>query len=283
VSSGDVADIVISDESAFLNPIEVLTSKPELLLILCSNGTRRDLYSSRTSFAQHVEFVSKPCGPHRLAKALLNCLDKEDALRKVNATRVSLEGSLGSSISTRVSDNTRGSASGNRLIGKLQGSIGFSPTAANLNNIVPTAQSKIQPNLVSRPPLSQRMSSENELPKSKSTTRGSTPLESPSASTNTEMSPGIFNDGNVVSSLVSGIETGVLRPLKMLLVEVSIISRNNEPGADAFKDNPINMMLLATYMKKNKWDYETAENGLVALQAFQNRPQGFDIIFMGEL
>jgi hypothetical protein len=42
------------------------------------------------------------------------------------------------------------------------------------------------------------------------------------------------------------------------------------------------MMLLATYMKKNKWDYETATNGLIALQAFQDRPQGFDVIFMGK-
>lgn len=97
------------------------------------------------------------------------------------------------------------------------------------------------------------------------------------------MSPGIFNEGDVTSSLSSGLETEILRPLKMLLVEVSIFVPKNEQGADIFKDNPINMMLLATYMKKNKWDYETAENGLVALQAFQSRPQGFDIIFMGEL
>jgi hypothetical protein len=43
------------------------------------------------------------------------------------------------------------------------------------------------------------------------------------------------------------------------------------------------MMLLATYMKKNKWDFEKAENGLLALQAFQRRPKGFDVIFMGTL
>lgn len=43
------------------------------------------------------------------------------------------------------------------------------------------------------------------------------------------------------------------------------------------------MMLLATYMKMNGWDYEEATNGLIALQAFQNRPQGFDVIFMGKL
>jgi hypothetical protein len=42
------------------------------------------------------------------------------------------------------------------------------------------------------------------------------------------------------------------------------------------------MMLLATYMKKNKWDFEKGENGLLALEAFQNRPGGFDVIFMGK-
>jgi hypothetical protein len=43
----------------------------------------------------------------------------------------------------------------------------------------------------------------------------------------------------------------------------------------------VNMMLLATYMKKNNWSFEKGENGLVALQAFQNRLEGFDVIFMG--
>jgi hypothetical protein len=41
------------------------------------------------------------------------------------------------------------------------------------------------------------------------------------------------------------------------------------------------MMLLATYMKKNDWEFEKATNGLIALQAFQNSAKGFDVIFMG--
>jgi CheY-like chemotaxis protein len=40
------------------------------------------------------------------------------------------------------------------------------------------------------------------------------------------------------------------------------------------------MMLLSTYMRKNNWDFESGENGLLALQSFENRPQGFDVIFM---
>lgn len=40
-------------------------------------------------------------------------------------------------------------------------------------------------------------------------------------------------------------------------------------------------MLLETYMKKNNWELEKAANGLLAMQAFQNRLEGFDVIFMG--
>jgi hypothetical protein len=40
-------------------------------------------------------------------------------------------------------------------------------------------------------------------------------------------------------------------------------------------------MLLATYMKKNKWKHEKATNGLLALQAYKDSPEGFDVIFMG--
>lgn len=42
-------------------------------------------------------------------------------------------------------------------------------------------------------------------------------------------------------------------------------------------------MLLETYMRKNKWQLEKAENGLKALQTFQKNRDGFDVIFMGEL
>jgi len=61
---------------------------------------------------------------------------------------------------------------------------------------------------------------------------------------------------------------------------VPLVFVQRKPKMLLVEDNPVNMMLLATYMKKNGWEYEKAENGLVALQAFQIRPQGFDVIFM---
>lgn len=40
--------------------------------------------------------------------------------------------------------------------------------------------------------------------------------------------------------------------------------------------------LLETFVKKNNYKYDTAENGLLALQAFQNAQYLYDIIFMGK-
>ena len=39
--------------------------------------------------------------------------------------------------------------------------------------------------------------------------------------------------------------------------------------------------LLETFTKKNNYEYGTAENGLLALQAFQNARHPYDIVFMG--
>lgn len=46
-------------------------------------------------------------------------------------------------------------------------------------------------------------------------------------------------------------------------------------------DNHINQKLLAAYMRKCKWVYTTAANGLEALQAFHPEPGAFKVIFMG--
>ena len=40
--------------------------------------------------------------------------------------------------------------------------------------------------------------------------------------------------------------------------------------------------LLSTFAGKSNYKYDTAENGLLALQAFQNAQQPYDIVFMGK-
>ena len=125
------ADIVISDETAFLSSAG---SNFRSQIILCSNGARRSIYMSRLEPGQAVEFVSKPCGPHRIAKALLNCLDTEEVIHKSDINRVSPPyGANYSSIIARRKNAmvTAGTSSNKRLIGHLEPSIGFSPRTSD--------------------------------------------------------------------------------------------------------------------------------------------------------
>jgi hypothetical protein len=229
VSNDEVADILISDGSAFLNSTKIAASTFRLLLILCSNGVRRDLYTSRLESGQTVEFISKPFGPHRLAKALLNVLDTEEALEKIK-NRVSLEEARSWMASTTISTErgivTTGLSSSKRLIGDLQSSIGFSPTAIGLQRQSEPFM-RAGPKTGPRPSFMHRRSSgvavrlsRDETVKSESSSNGasdtsSTPVTSNSSASHLEEeeevpSRKIFQDATVAS-----------RPPKMLLVEVA--------------------------------------------------------------
>lgn len=91
--SNTAADIVISDESAFLNLPSItgneLSGHGQAILILCSSETRDRMYAATLNSDRTIELVSKPCGPRRLAKALLNCLDREN-INRSNPRKASL-------------------------------------------------------------------------------------------------------------------------------------------------------------------------------------------------
>ncbi|KAH9222298.1 hypothetical protein DL95DRAFT_454760 [Leptodontidium sp. 2 PMI_412] len=242
VPTGKAADIAIADESAYLNQ-SVSETQYGMLLILCSNGARRDIFPSRLHTGQIVEFVSKPCGPHRLAKALLNCLDTEDGTPHTPSEERS--------------------------------SIGFSPTVLNL---LRTPSLKKLGSLTEpadpTPLLSRRIASTNA---------GKTDTES--AETSEPLSLGIPPSTNLLqassSSQIPGGSTSHLEDLKPRSPDVAPPPPPpRKPVMLLVEDNPVNMMLLATYMKKNKWEFEKASNGLLALEAFRERPGGFDVIFM---
>ncbi|KFY23026.1 hypothetical protein V493_06155 [Pseudogymnoascus sp. VKM F-4281 (FW-2241)] len=160
-----VVDIVISDESEFLRSTKLAGSGSQLLLILCSNGARRDIYMSQFEAGQLVEFVGKPCGPHRLAKALLNILDAEDSLKETNTHHhrdipAELPGGLVLPVvspqNTRVSAGT----SNPRLLGDLKSSTSFSPHAIISLDVLTKGIKKGETNVPRpRPTMVQRMSS----------------------------------------------------------------------------------------------------------------------------
>jgi hypothetical protein len=218
VSTGEIADIVVSDASAHLSS-PVLESRFKILLILCSNGARRDIYPTQLESGQIVEFASMPCGPHRLAKAMLNCLDTEECSPVTPLERVSLKGPHNGEVSLEDAMVTAGT-SNSRLIGNLQSSIGFSPTIINQIR-VPGIQATEEQGRIMRPSLSKRTSNAAEM----------LPMQIPSSeNTSTNISEESSNYETPETSMSDlgtptpskSISSTIERRPKMLLVEVSV-------------------------------------------------------------
>lgn len=223
--SSEDTDISILDESAFLN-LPITESRNRLLIVLCENSARKELYPTTTNSGRIVEFVSKPCGPHRLAKAILNCLDAQDASPKPLPTRVSAASnvlSAGSSpedataIATATL-STSTSSSSVRLIGDLQSAIGFSPAIISL---IKTPGLKTKAETDTTRPVAHRGTSDggsaSSLSKKAKVVDTNEIFSVPSSLPITESLP-----SPVVSTPLDG--TVKLKGPKMLIVEVSGLS-----------------------------------------------------------
>ncbi|KAK3382636.1 hypothetical protein B0T24DRAFT_519433 [Lasiosphaeria ovina] len=66
----------------------------------------------------------------------------------------------------------------------------------------------------------------------------------------------------------------------MAAEEITPVPENPKPLLLLVEDNVINLQLLTTFVTKSKYEFATAENGLLALEACQNAKRPFDIIFM---
>ena len=83
ISSQDSVDLVVVDEKNIPCVLKHDHNLPTI--VLCSNATRSQTASHHHPPHQHtptiMEFVSKPVGPHKLAKALRICLDRAKSLK----------------------------------------------------------------------------------------------------------------------------------------------------------------------------------------------------------
>jgi hypothetical protein len=226
-SDNTAADILICDESAFLHS-SATQLKFRTLLILCSNSARRDIYTAQLDTSQSIEFVSKPCGPHRLAKALLNCFDNEDAMGVPHERRVSQKGSRhNTSIShgprIDVAMKTADAGKSLRLIGNLQSQIiGFSPTtdlprSDSAGDSSTGAPLKRKPSVLKKgsKPLKFNQKQDNVPSDSATTSNETSELSSTSTTPNSSMS-------NLEEESPPVPKNAPLRVPKMLLVEVCL-------------------------------------------------------------
>jgi hypothetical protein len=231
VPAGKTPDIVISDESIFRHST-VAESSFRSLIILCSNGARRNISSGRLGMGQTLEFASKPCGPHRLAKALLNCLDAEDASPiAIPEDRVSLQGPHDGVVSPKDATLvTAGASSNARLIGDLQSSIGFSPTAINIIRLPASHTRSAITNTTRRPSMTKRGISSTSIASNASNSSQKLDDSTWSSPANCSTEPSsvsslsLLNSAEKIDPRIRSLSNEVVSPVrtpKMLLVEVS--------------------------------------------------------------
>jgi len=220
------------------------------LIVICSNASRHETYQSLSGINDGgiVYFVSKPCGPRKLARALAACIEKMETTSR-NANPDPLP-----PLTLPDLDSPR------------EPTIDETGTPPELKSPGPVGFGKI-----SWSPSSNEGSCDPKLLADETETDScSTSLDPvcPAPLKKDEKRPVALHRELSTSSASSTVSVG------------STLD-GTFPMALIVEDNPVNLMLLAAFMKKRGYPFEKATNGLEALRAAESRPEGFDIILMG--
>ena len=304
------------------------------LIVLCSNALRYEFFGQQAETGKIIDFSSKPCGPYKLARSLLFCLEQAETRRlslegmlqqtaitspstKPSSTALSSPPIRPSSTALSSSEDVVSSMSDQRL---RRGSFGrgvvrFSPAvrrgssdhcasmyvpgygfvAAPNSSIVEPQQfvgmrrksANLSPQVTPGTVVDDRdfdQASQDELRmndfKLPNITRTSTTTESPGPAEKLKErlalthSPSPYNRRDAPRSVPASPksdQSDVMHHLSLPL---------RPPHVLVVEDNAVNALILATFLKKRGYPFAKAENGLLAVQAVQAQPEGFDVILM---
>lgn len=201
------------------------------LLIHCHRSVDYSVVCSEwTSLVSSVDIIRRPCGPHKLARSILKCLQH---LQPAPATPSVLQDPIDLPIRTSTAHSTVGSDVADD-----------SATTIHAVSPLPT-------------PHTER----NEI-------IGAGPISTE------ERSP------NHPSVITSPPEVVAAAPLPPPLAEGSVKSQRLARVL-VVDDNRINLNLMMTFMRKRKLtELDAAENGKQAVEAVEQMPNGYNVIFM---
>ena len=331
--SEKAADVVIVDEQ------EVLRSRRQgrfgpPTIVLCTND-------SRTAGVIHhdmpvvTEFISKPIGPHKLAKAVHLCLErakglangldpalalsnKDSAKNSETSTVIPELGNLTLETNTeshplelRGNESVLASGSSNALMAIDKSSLsndtsGNETVTGNDAFPFPSQDSEEGERLEENDDEVQKVSKRADLVRRDSrrpaiTSRVTEPIvKIPFLKSSQEISdkgttfPVNPPDEYGASQRGPSKDTGDVS--RLTASNMALHNGETPPESPPKKpqekrlprlllvdDNKINLRLLETFMRKRKFEYvDSAENGLLAVQAAEAHELGYDIIFMGE-
>ena len=300
------ADVILVDEKHFPSLLET-NFVAASVIVLCNDST---CYSPKASYMNGtiaVEFVSRPFGPYKLAKALRLCLDKardiesvpgptagvpkaspmnsdagtivpgleplslepQDVYPQVFAQTNGTAAAASESVNARMAVNTPSATPQNERLAKNK-EFPF-PAQDTENQIInaPDIDGLYREDLptlkTERPKLTHRATAPSK-PASFSKPFSPFPLLATNKGEITEET--LYPEPSGRTTPRAAVQPQEKRPPRLLLVD----------------DNSINLRLLQTYMRKRKYKIvDSAVNGKLAVEAAEHHPEGYDIIFMGEL
>ena len=282
-------DFIIVDET---NLPELLSKRPRRssVIALCTNSSRY----SQSGFQDNsigVEYLSKPFGPFKLAKALRLCLER---IRPGGSARTPLsEPSRSNSTLTARSPGPGIEFEALTLAGEDEST----PINAQTSGNITAGESENALMAVESSPMSvghgagKQSGTDFPFPQQDSPVDASRPRASlaredsrrpalrerktePSVRNKTwiEAKPSaVSRKGEKVTAPATPPTTSpppTKRPPRILLVD----------------DNKINLRLLKTFMMKREYQLvDSADNGQLAVEAAETQTDGYDVIFMGEI
>lgn len=222
------------------------TIRARAMVVICSNTVDYETYHSAWSNLTNVmEFLYRPCGPYKLARSLLRCFKQSAGIPPSQQAGIQ---------HSRLVDRTR-----------------MNPESKIENSLARIAQDKIP-----KPALGNlRSHTESQVGPPRPDLLSPTIEELPEI----QLSEGILGrrPAPAVPTL-DGSKGDALSPPQEQEIALSPATAVNVLVVD---DNHINLRLLLTYLsRRNVATLDSAENGKMAVEAVEKRPEGYDIIFM---
>lgn len=310
-SSASAPDVIIVDEKN-LAALSRQNCRGSPTIVLSSNSSRYK--KSHTHVVGAIEYVSKPFGPYKLAKAMRTCLDKAKTISAGLAPAASLlrgespadseadtvipefeEMTLqteDASMTVQVSDIVTAADSTNAQMAIENSSAGansdyqskggdnFPFPSQDDGKTKPTPSKRLRIDLTRRdsrrPRLDQRVT-EPYIDKT------AFPYTSPITKTGEIVTLEVESATPELTPPSSTQTTGRSTPPGSSAITTFEEVQKRPPRLLLVDDNKINLRLLETFMKKRKYTLvDSADNGHLAVQAAEKNEEGYDIIFMGK-
>jgi CheY-like chemotaxis protein len=265
VPLGQKASIIISNEATSNTISELLPSygkRPPSVVVLCSHTSRFDRMSGEADSKSNIGYVVKPVGPLKLGKAIAQCLEGV----QVTTPNV-LEGSPPETDLSNVFEEM----SSNPKRGEV---LDNSRMAADSDNARKALESPTPNALMEKGaefPFPVAGSDDKKKAKRKSLNPGD---QTPNPPTSLRISETIIHSKPSSPSFTQPTT-------KSLSLDTTPTPPKQAPSFLLVDDNAINLTLLSTSISKRANSaIDTAMDGLAAVKKFQEREEGYDIVFM---